>query len=323
VVFGETDYPLRFGWAPLRAIRSGGFKFIEAPQPELYDLGKDPGELKNEYEPWNPTVQHLRAELSSSAMRPPRASTASGAASSKTLNELRALGYLGPADAKSSTNVPELSLLPDPKDKIEEQNLLHSAMMSADQGRSRDARLSLEKVLQLDPDSSAALRQLGELEFKAGDYRSAADHFHRARKAHPGDAAAALYEGKALEKLGDAQGARSALEAAVTASGGQLDARVLLANVDLKLGDRAAAEDQFNAVFLLDPANHDALLGLAQAQLKEKRFTEVVGLLEPHAKDASLSGGLLQLLMQAYVNLGRTAEAEKVRTRLHTSQRPR
>jgi choline-sulfatase len=323
VVFGETDYPLRFGWAPLRAVRSGGFKFIEAPRPELYDLGKDPGELKNEYEPWNPTVQHLRAELSSSAMRPPRASTASGAASSKTLNELRALGYLGPADAKTSTNVPELSLLPDPKDKIEEQNLLHSAMMSADQGHSQDARLLLEKVLQLDPDSSAALRQLGELEFKAGEYRRAADHFHGVRKAHPGDAAAALYEGKALEKLGDAQGARSALEAAVTASGGQLDARVLLANVDLKLGDRAAAEDQFNAVFLLDPANHDALLGLAQAQLKEKRFTEVVGLLEPHAKDASLSGGLLQLLMQAYVNLGRTAEAEKVRTRLHTSQRPR
>ena len=167
----ETDYPLRFGWAPLRAVRSGGFKFIEAPRPEFYDLGKDPGELKNEYEPWNPTVQHLRTELTSSAMRPPRVSASSGAASSKTLNELRALGYLGPADAKSSTNVPELSSLPDPKDKIEEQNLLHSAMMSADQGHSQDARLLLEKVLQLNPDSSAALRQLGELEFKAGEYR--------------------------------------------------------------------------------------------------------------------------------------------------------
>ncbi len=43
-VFGETDYPLRFGWAPLRAVRSEGFKFIEAPQPEFYDLGQDPGE---------------------------------------------------------------------------------------------------------------------------------------------------------------------------------------------------------------------------------------------------------------------------------------
>jgi arylsulfatase A-like enzyme/Tfp pilus assembly protein PilF len=323
VVFGETDYPLRFGWAPLRAVRSGGFKFIEAPRPELYDLGKDPGELKNEYEPWNPTVQHLRAELTSSAMRPPRASASSGAASSKTLNELRALGYLGPADAQSSTNVPELSSLPDAKDKIEEQNLLHSAMMAADQGHSQDARLLLTKVLQLNPSSSAALRQLGELEFKAGEYRSAADHFHSVRKAHPDDAPAALYEGKALDKLGDAQGARTVLEAAVTSPGAQLDARVLLANVDLKLGDRAAAEDQFEAVLLLDPANHDALLGLAQEQMKERRFADVVDLLGPHAKGASVDSDLLQLLMQAYVNLGRTADAEKVRTQLRASQRRR
>jgi arylsulfatase A-like enzyme/Tfp pilus assembly protein PilF len=321
VVFGETDYPLRFGWAPLRAVRSGGFKFIEAPRPELYDLGKDPGELKNEYEPWNATVQHLRTELTSSAMRPPRVSASSGAASSKTLNELRALGYLGPADAKTSTNVPELSSLPDPKDKIEEQNLLHSAMMSADQGNSQDARSALEKVLQLDPDSSAALRQLGELEFKAGEYRRAADHFSRVRKAHPDDAYAALYQGKALDQLGDEQGARSALEAAVTSSDRQLDARVLLAHVDLKLGERSAAEDQFDAVLLLDPANHDALLGLAQEKLKEKRFAEVVDLLGPQVKDASAD--LLQLLMQAYVSLGRAADAEKVRAQLRTAQRPR
>jgi arylsulfatase A-like enzyme/Tfp pilus assembly protein PilF len=321
VVFGETDYPLHFGWAPLRAVRSVGFKFIEAPRPEFYDLGKDPGELKNEYEPWNRTVQHLRAELTSSAMRPPRASASSGAVSSKTLAELRALGYLGPADAKSSTNVPALSSLPDPKDKIEEQNLLHSAMMSADQSHSQDARLLLEKVLELNPDSSAALRQLGELEFKAGEYRRAADHFHSVRKGHPDDASAAIYEGKALDKLGDEQGARSALEVAVTASDGQLDARVLLANVDLKLGDRAAAEDQFNAVLLLDPVNHDALLGLAQEQLRERRFTDVVDLLGPQGEGASAD--LLQLLMQSYVNLGRTADAEKVRVQLRTSQHPR
>ncbi len=91
----------------------------------------------------------------------------------------------------------------------------------------------------------------------------------------------------------------------------------------MKLGDRAAAEDQFEAVLLLDPANHDALLGLAQEELKEKRFTEVVGLLGPRVKDASVSGDLLQLLMQAYLSLGRTADAEKVRAQLRTSQRPR
>jgi arylsulfatase A-like enzyme/thioredoxin-like negative regulator of GroEL len=320
-VFGETDYPLRFGWAPLRAVRGGGFKFIEAPQPEFYDLGKDPAELSNEYEPWNRTVQRLRTELASSAMRPPRVSKATGTASSTTLSQLRALGYLGPGDAQTSTNVPELSSLPDPKDKIEEQNLLHSAMMLVGQGRVLDARSVFEKVLLLNPDSAAALRQLGELEFKAGEYRNAADHLDRARKAHPDDVSAAFYQGQALDKLGDVQGARNALEAAAIRSPGQLDARLLLAHIELKSGDRAAAQDQFEAVLLLDPSNHDALLGLAKEHLEDGRFADVVELLEPHLKDASASVDLLQLLMQAYAGLGRTADAKKVRDRFETLQR--
>ncbi len=36
-----------FGWSPLEAIVSGDYKYIEAPTPELYDLSKDPHELKN------------------------------------------------------------------------------------------------------------------------------------------------------------------------------------------------------------------------------------------------------------------------------------
>jgi choline-sulfatase len=323
VVFGETDYPLSFGWAPLRAVRGGGFKFIEAPRPELYDLLKDPAELKNEYEPWNATVQNLRTELASSAMRPPRVSSSTGTAGSTTLSELRALGYLGPGDKRTSTNVPELSSLPDPKDKIEEQNLLHSAMMLVDEGRSPDAQLLLQKVLQLNPDSPAALRQLGELEFHSGEYRKAVDHLERARKAHPDDASAALYEGQALDKLGDSQGARNVLEAAVTRLPRELDARLLLAHIDLKSGDRAAAEDQFEAVLLLNPANRDALLGLAEEHLEDRRFADVVELLEPRVKDASVSVDELQLLVQAYVSLGRTADAKKVRAQVETLQRRR
>ena len=323
VVFAETDYPLSFGWAPLRAVREGGFKFIEAPRPELYDLVKDPAEITNEYEPWNETVKHLRTELASSPMRPPRVSSSTGTAGSATLSQLRALGYLGPGDKKTSTNVPEFSSLPDPKDKIEEQNLLHSAMMSVDQGRSPDARLSLEKVLELDPDFPAALRQLGELEFNSGEYRKAADHLERARKAHPDDALAALYEGQALEKLGDLQGARKALDAAVTQSPGKLDARLLLAHIELKSGDRAAAEDQFEAVLLLNPANRDALLSLAEEHLENKRFADVVELLEPRIKDASVTVDELQLLIQAYVSLGRTTDAEKVRAQVKTLQHRR
>jgi len=179
----------------------------------------------------------------------------------------------------------------------------------------------LQKVLDLNPDSSAALRQMGELEFKAGEYRNAADHFDRARKVHPDDVSAALYQGQALNKLGDAQGARSALEAAVIQSPGQLEARLLLANIEWKSGDRAGAQDQFEAILLLDPSNHGALLGLAKEHLEDSRFADVVALLEPHLNDASANVDQLQLLMQAYAGLGRTADAKKVHDRIQTVQR--
>src|SRR5713101_1967337 len=135
-VFGETEYPLLFGWAPLRSVRKEGLKFIEAPKPELYDLKADAGELRNNYVPWDPRVQKLRKILAElSAKSPAPAKTSPATVSAGTIDELHALGYLGSADAGSATDVPEPSLLPDPKDKIEEQNLLHTAMMASEDGK--------------------------------------------------------------------------------------------------------------------------------------------------------------------------------------------
>src|SRR3990172_8164795 len=44
-IYSESLYgSVHLGWSELRALERGGFRFIEAPRPELYDLGKDPGE---------------------------------------------------------------------------------------------------------------------------------------------------------------------------------------------------------------------------------------------------------------------------------------
>src|SRR5208283_4529695 len=59
-LFGETDYPLRWGWAPLRALRTENAKLIEAPRPELYDLQADPRELKNLYAPDSSKTQRMQ-----------------------------------------------------------------------------------------------------------------------------------------------------------------------------------------------------------------------------------------------------------------------
>ena len=87
-----------------------------------------------------------------------------GVAARFEVDELKALGYLGRADAGSETDVPESSLLPDPKDKIREANLLHRAMMASEGSREADAREALPEVLNVDPKSSMALMYLGELE---------------------------------------------------------------------------------------------------------------------------------------------------------------
>src|SRR5216683_3751036 len=315
-VFGQTDYPLRFEWAPLRSVRKEGFKFIEAPKPELYDLRSDPRELHNEYEPWNTHVRKLRETLAElNAASPASGNASPSAVSADTINELHALGYLGPADAGSSSNVPEPSLFPDPKDKIEEQNLLHAAMIAMENNRSDDARRSLEKVLQLDPKSPTALRQLGELELRAGDYSKAAEHLKHAREVSPTDATAAFYEGQALQKVGNLAGARDALEASLKLMPGQFPARLLLGEVYLGLKDTAAAEDQFEGAQLLQPESEEAQLGSAKVKIASGRFKDAVEQLKPLSKSHPNNAETFELLAQAYRGIGKNEDAQNAETR--------
>ena len=197
--FGETDYPLRFGWAPLRSVRQDGFKFIEAPRPEFYDLHSDAEELRNHYVPWDVTVQTLRKTLAEHTAKSPSVGKLSpSTVSSGTIDELHALGYLTAADAHSSTNVPEPSLLPDPKDKIEEQNLMHIATMASEAGQWAKARVALEKLLQLNDKSLMARLLLGHVCLGSNNPKAAEDQFEAAVLLQPGNLEAQLGLARAL-----------------------------------------------------------------------------------------------------------------------------
>jgi choline-sulfatase len=321
--FGETNYPLHFGWAPLRSVRGEGFKFIEAPRPEFYDLRSDPRELTSTYAPWDATVQKFRAMLSDLRSKLPSRSTSAGSVSQNTIDELKALGYLGRADAGSSTNVPETSSLPDPKDKIEEQNLLHNAMMASEDGRSSEARAAFEKVLELDPNIPSALRQLGELELNSGDYTNAAKHLKHAREFLPDNATAAYIEGQALNAVGDLVGAREALEASLKLVPSQFPARLLLGQVYLALKVPKAAVDQFEAALLVQPRNAEGQLWLARAQIASGNFVEALRELESLSKSQSDDAEVFESMAQAYSGLGKMEEAERAGIRARTLRKNR
>jgi predicted Zn-dependent protease len=265
----------------VRSVRAEGFKFIKSPKPEFYDLHSDAGELKNIYDPDNATLGKLRDEL---------------------------------AQVKDST-VTDGDALPDPKDHIVEQNLLHTAMMASDDNRPADARTALEKALQLDAKSPTALRQLGELEMSAGNYAKAADYLKRAREVRPDDSTAAFEEGQSRQKSGDFAGARDALESSLKLMPGQLPARVLLGQVYLGLKDPKAAEDQFEAALLVDSKNVDATLGLASAQITQGNFADAITQLEPLAQSQADNPAVFEALAQAYNAAGKQAEAQKAESR--------
>jgi len=282
-LFGETDYPLRWGWAPLRALRADNTKLIEAPRPELYDLQADPKELKNLYAPDGAKTQSMQAEMAKwKAKLPPQR-----------------------ASAKLEDT------LPDPKDKIEVQNLLHRAMLAGSDHRSSDERQFLEKALRIDPSSSTALRQLGELELAAGDFVKAAGHLKRACELRPDESTAAFELGEALEKSGDWAGARDALEAGLKLAPSLMPARLRLGRVYLELKDAKNAEDQFEAALLVDSNNSDGRLGLAEAQIEQSDFAGALPDLEAFTKVDPRNAKALRLLARAYRGLGREQDAKR------------
>ncbi len=116
--YSETLHPwTTMGWSPLYALRDGGWKAVEAPRPELYDLGRDPGERDDVGD--GETKRRDRMLDRIAELRDADAHRAHG--DDVPLDEERraALESLGYATSSRSGEVPEVSAaLFDPKDGL-------------------------------------------------------------------------------------------------------------------------------------------------------------------------------------------------------------
>jgi arylsulfatase A-like enzyme len=117
--YAESLYPRHLGWSPLRSLRTGRFKLIEAPRPELYDLVLDPFEKHNIYDQRRTLAASLESRLA--ALAGTRVASSQGNAaflSAELKRRLVALGYLEPARGPGLNQ----AALPDPKDCIAVRN---------------------------------------------------------------------------------------------------------------------------------------------------------------------------------------------------------
>jgi hypothetical protein len=122
-VYAESLYPREFGLSPLRAVRYGGMKFIDAPRPELYDLGRDPFEEHNLHHAGSAAVGAMKArlEIFGGLETPSGASSGGTAPDPDVRRRLEALGYVA-GDARLPATAAR-----DPKDYIEAYNAMRRA----------------------------------------------------------------------------------------------------------------------------------------------------------------------------------------------------
>ena len=243
-VYAESFYALdHYGWAPLRSLRTAEYKYIETPDPELYALLEDPGELTNVLLERRDVSRELRAATVEMAADLDRAAPDAAPApdlDERALAQLRALGYLAGrgAEGRREASGPRA----DPKTKAH----LHRAIMRAQSafggGDDEAAAAELRAALAEDEGLLDAHQLLGTITLLAGDPEPAASHFRRALALDPEHRQSLLGLANAYRELGRIDEAMVGYRRLLEVAGQDSKATMALARIHVERGELGEAE---------------------------------------------------------------------------------
>jgi arylsulfatase A-like enzyme/cytochrome c-type biogenesis protein CcmH/NrfG len=309
----ESEFQrFNFLWSALAAVRYQDWKYVQAPRPELYNLKKDPGELKNLFSDDPDRATGLAQRLD--AMRAKLAPTGAARAPHAVLDaehrrQLQSLGYLGltTAAGEQSGDQP----LPDPKDKISLFARVEQALSLAT-ARQFDPAISIfQQVLQENPDSEAVEALLGFTYLTAGRYSEAGNLYRELLKTYPQNADYHYDLAYALLRLNQREEGLQQLDAALQVEPGHTGA--INQKAVILLRDRRPAE----AVALLEglvqrtPYDQLALYNLAQGYGQMRRFGDAARELETLLRLNPRHPKAAYWLGIAYAQLGRRQDAAR------------
>ena len=309
--YAETDYPHRaFGWSSLRALRTGKYLYIAAPDRELYNQETDPAETHNLATQSKAVAETLGSQLDVLRDKTGQTLVELAKPGPDEMKKLEALGYVASEDSKFSKS--EVGGI-DPKSKIEVSNLLHDAMFDVEDGRYGEAVPRLEQVLKDQPGMAIAEMQLGLAQSRLNNYSEALPHLRKAVQLLP-DVGMGHYElGLALFETGDWKAAAPEFEAAVGRAPRWADAHFSLASVDARIDRVPEAMTELDTCLSLSPDHYRAnllrgrILSLQGNPTAALTNLEKAAQVEPDSREAHL------FLADAYGQLGRVFDAERER----------
>ena len=252
----ETQIPfLEHRWAPQDCLITEEWKFIQSPQPELYDLLQDPAELHNLADNRQSVLSQMKSLLVKLQADQQNYLAQNVKLSSAERRSLASLGYLGNVgDQHDSKSDPNHQSLPDIKDRLKYHQAVEDANQLLDLNRPQEALVILENVVAAVPDYLPARMVLGEALAKSGKLDEACQVYQMLAENDPGRGEVHARLGSILGQLGHSDDALAEIQRAVDLGPDTAEYRVSLGVLYLELHQQEKALEQFQRGIRVDPA---------------------------------------------------------------------
>jgi Flp pilus assembly protein TadD len=274
-LYAESRHPSAFGWSPLYAVRRNGFKFVDAPRPELYDLARDPSELRDVREERRREAAALATSLA--ALATPERNPAAAPSDAESRALLQSLGYAAPGGA------PPRGGGRDPKETVALHRSYEQAQESMLSGRLDEAADRLRPLVREDPRNPAFLAAYARVLRDSHSLDEAVTVYRQAAALAPSDPQIWYELATALQRAGAPAEARRALEQTLRQDPGRPDAHNALGVLLAAEGRRAEAAESFRRAVAADPRHAQAWNNLGNALRDLRRFDEAAAAYERSA----------------------------------------
>ncbi|MGD8452474.1 MAG: sulfatase-like hydrolase/transferase [Phycisphaerae bacterium] len=275
--YGESDYGFHnFGWSKLRCLVDGNWKYIRAPQIELYDLATDRGELNNIAADHPEIVEDMEAALAAleAAMR--QREGASVVMDAEGLARLQSLGYVGGAPAPVET-----SNLKNPRDMADIDHDFRMAEYHIVNNEGAEAISLLEPAVKRSPESFVLVLGLGKAYRLAGRLVDSQAMLLRAVSMHPESAEANIELAITLGTRGRLAQAAAACQRGMALDEKYPDAKELLTRLATYAQQRHGEMEKCRQQLAADPNSAEAALRLGTLLLTAGDTQAALDVLRP------------------------------------------
>jgi len=296
----ESYFPLEnFGWHPLIGLIDGDWKYIKAPQEELYNLDQDPQEQKNLLHERKKIHLEKKKKLEqmieefSSSLDNKRKSL-----SSQEMQRLRSLGYIGGSATSSQGE------LPDPKEKVDELQLIQRALQFELEQNYKESASIYKQLISMSPDGPTHYVNLALMQAQMKEFDKAIQTLEQGLAEIP-DSEVLLHRlGHTYLVTGKTKQALDTFLQLLKLNPQNFDALLVSAWILNSSGEKQEAQKHFQKALEIEPENKFARKNYAICLATSGRLKEAIKIFNDLKKKYPKDHEIYQALGIAYGSLG-------------------